>query len=54
VVIGVSALQRSSHRREEVLAEHATIVDALESGDVERAEKAVAHHLDATRRMLVI
>ncbi|GAA2199942.1 GntR family transcriptional regulator [Sinomonas flava] len=54
VVIGVSALERSSHRREEVLAEHTTIVDALESGDVERAEKAVAHHLDATRRMLVI
>lgn len=54
VVIGVSALERSSHRREDVLAEHAAIVDALEAGDVEGAEKAVVHHLDATRSMLVI
>lgn len=52
VIIGVAALERDRGRREQVLVEHAAIISALESGDVDQAITAVVAHLRATTTML--
>lgn len=52
VLLGVAALERSESRREEVVAEHAAIVQALRAGDLEGSEQAIRRHLDSTRDLL--
>lgn len=41
-----------AHRREAANTEHSAIVDAIEAGDVDRAEAAMAEHLDRVRQAL--
>jgi len=53
VLLGVVALQRSTTRREEVLAEHQAIVDGLAAGDPAKAEAAILRHLDTTAAILM-
>jgi DNA-binding GntR family transcriptional regulator len=53
VLLGVVALQRSTTRREEVLAEHQAIVDGLAAGDPAKAEAAILRHLDTTGAILM-
>lgn len=52
VLLGVVALSHSSRRREDVLSEHGTIVDALKRGDRAACEAAIRAHLDTTREVL--
>jgi DNA-binding GntR family transcriptional regulator len=53
VMVGVSALFRAAHRREQVCAEHQGILDALMRGDAAEAQKEINHHLDVTRDLLL-
>ena len=53
VLLGVVALQRSSTRRQDVLAEHQAIVDGLAAGDPAKAEAAILRHLDTTGAILM-
>ncbi|GAA0959082.1 GntR family transcriptional regulator [Kribbella koreensis] len=53
VLLGVVALQRSTTRRQDVLAEHQAIVDGLASGDPAKAEAAILRHLDTTGSILM-
>jgi DNA-binding GntR family transcriptional regulator len=53
VLLGVVALQRSTTRRQEVLAEHQAIVDGLASGDPAKAEAAILRHLNTTGSILM-
>ncbi|MFI5708523.1 GntR family transcriptional regulator [Kribbella sp. NPDC051620] len=53
VLLGVVALQRSTTRRQDVLAEHQAIVDGLASGDATEAEQAILRHLDTTGSILM-
>lgn len=53
VLLGVVALQRSTTRRQDVLAEHQAIVDGLASGDATEAEAAILRHLDTTGSILM-
>ncbi|MDX6282702.1 MAG: hypothetical protein QOH03_3773 [Kribbellaceae bacterium] len=53
VLLGVVALQRSTTRRQDVLAEHQAIVDGLASGDAAKAEAAILRHLDTTGSILM-
>ncbi len=53
ILVGVSALFRTSGRRRDVCAEHQGILDALVSGDVARAQQAIDHHLAVTRDLLL-
>ncbi|MEV8372450.1 GntR family transcriptional regulator [Kribbella sp. NPDC056861] len=53
VLLGVVALQRSTTRRQDVLAEHQAIVDGLASGDAAIAEAAILRHLDTTGSILM-
>ena len=53
VLLGVVALQRSATRRQDVLAEHQAIVDALAAGDPAAAEKAILSHLGTTGSLLM-
>ncbi|GAA3089140.1 DNA-binding GntR family transcriptional regulator [Kribbella aluminosa] len=53
VVLGLVALQRSTTRREEVVAEHQAIVDGLAAGTPDAAEKAILSHLDSTGALLM-
>jgi len=46
--MGFHALTTSGHRIDEVLAEHAAIVEALRMNDAARAAEAVARHLATT------
>jgi DNA-binding FadR family transcriptional regulator len=46
-------LQRSTTRRQDVLAEHQAIVDGLASGDPGKAEAAILRHLDTTGSILM-
>jgi DNA-binding GntR family transcriptional regulator len=45
------ALSRSPGRQEDVLDEHAKILDALVSGDFAAAVQAIDEHLKATLRV---
>jgi DNA-binding GntR family transcriptional regulator len=53
VLLGVVALQRSTTRRQDVLAEHQAIVDGLSAGDPAMAEAAILRHLDTTGAILM-
>ncbi|MET1065054.1 MAG: GntR family transcriptional regulator [Arthrobacter sp.] len=53
VLVGVSALFRASGRRQDVCAEHQSILDALVSGDAAKAQQAIDHHLAVTRDLLL-
>ncbi|WP_432891739.1 GntR family transcriptional regulator [Kribbella sp. CA-245084] len=53
VLLGVVALQRSTTRRQDVLAEHQAIVDGLAAGKPAAAEKAIRRHLDTTGSILM-
>ncbi len=53
VLLGVVALQRSTTRRQDVLAEHQAIVDGLSAGDPAEAEAAILRHLDTTGAILM-
>jgi DNA-binding GntR family transcriptional regulator len=53
VLVGVSALFRTSGRRHDVCSEHQGILDALVSGDVAKAQHAIDHHLAVTRDLLL-
>jgi DNA-binding GntR family transcriptional regulator len=53
ILVGVSALFRSGGRRQAVCAEHQIILDALVSGDTDRAQKAIDEHLAVTRDLLL-
>jgi DNA-binding GntR family transcriptional regulator len=53
VLLGVVALERSVTRRQDVLAEHQAILDALATGDPGAAEAAIRRHLDSTADILM-
>lgn len=53
VLVGVSALFRTAHRREQVCAEHQGILNALVLGDAAEAQKEIDRHLDVTRDVLL-
>ena len=53
VLLGVVASQRKATRRQDVLAEHQAIVDALVAGDPPAAEKAILSHLGTTGSILM-
>jgi DNA-binding GntR family transcriptional regulator len=53
VLVGVAALFRTGHRRQEVCGEHQDILDALVSGDAAKAQKAIDFHLAVTRDILL-
>lgn len=53
VLLGVAALERSSSRRAEVLAEHQAIVDALARKDPDEAEASILRHLNTTAAVLI-
>jgi DNA-binding GntR family transcriptional regulator len=44
---------RLPSRRQAVCAEHLEIIDALLAGDSERAQKAMHHHVDQVRLMIL-
>ncbi|MFJ4029364.1 GntR family transcriptional regulator [Paenarthrobacter sp. NPDC089989] len=50
---GVSAACRATGRRQAVCSEHQEILDALVSGDVVQAQKAIDEHLASTRDNLL-
>lgn len=52
VLVGVVALFRTSHRREEVCGEHDRIVAAITSGDADAACAAIDEHLEITLQIL--
>jgi DNA-binding GntR family transcriptional regulator len=49
---GSLALQNHPGRETEIMAQHVTIVDAIERGDAEAASAAIASHVDATALQL--
>jgi DNA-binding GntR family transcriptional regulator len=51
VAAGLIALSRSPERRQEVLTEHADIVNALTFGDKQAAVEAIDRHLESTLRL---
>jgi len=51
--IGVAAIEQSPTRRDEVIAEHQSIVDALKAADEGMALDAISAHLRATQRSLL-
>jgi DNA-binding GntR family transcriptional regulator len=53
ILVGVSALFRTSGRRHDVCAEHQSILDALVSGDAVKAQEAIDRHLAVTRDLLL-
>lgn len=52
VLVGVVALFRTSHRREEVCTEHDKIIEAITGGDIDDACAAIDEHLDITLGIL--